>query len=219
MLYFNQLPLTTTTDYAGNSVSVTNILERVEIIPKLLKNPLLFYAYDIQDGDTPDIIANKYYSDPYRYWTVMFANQMFDYEGDWPMDQNLFNVYLVDKYTNDTANSLNVPANTVTPAMVSAYTQSTIQQYIKTVTTVDSSTNNSNTVYYVIDQDSYNTTVQGTQTLPFNTGAFVTITTFAYPQSIFDYEVETNEAKRSINLINSSYIGAVESQLSSLLSK
>jgi len=218
MLYFNQFPVIRTTDYQGNSVVVTNILERTELIPSLLNNPLLFYSYNIQDGDTPDTIANKYYADPSRFWIVMYGNQLFDRSGDWPMNSNLFTDYLVDKYTNDTANSLNISANTVSVGQVLAYTQGTTHQYIKTITTTDGYTNNSNTITYYIDSNAYANVVQGTVTKTFTYGVTVTVTTQAYTQSIFEYEEQLNESKRSINLINVSYAGAMENQLQNLLS-
>jgi hypothetical protein len=218
MLYFNQFPTIQTTDYQGNSVVVTNILERTELIPSLLNNELLFYAYDIQDGDTPDIIANKYYSDPSRFWIVMYGNQLFDSVGDWPMNSNLFADYLLDKYADDAANSLNVSANTITVGDAMAYTQNTTYQYIKTVTTTDGATNNSNTNTYIIDSNAYANVTTGTVTKTFPYGVSVTVTTFAYPQSIYEYEVQLNESKRNINLINVSYAGAMESQLQNLLS-
>ena len=63
MLYFNSFPKIITTDYNNNLMLMTNIMNRVEIIPSLLKNPLLFYSYDIKESDRPDIIADKYYAD------------------------------------------------------------------------------------------------------------------------------------------------------------
>ena len=66
MKYFQSFPFVSTTDYNGNQIALTNLMLRSEIVPTLLNNPLLFYNYDIQDGDTPESIANKYYGDPYR---------------------------------------------------------------------------------------------------------------------------------------------------------
>jgi hypothetical protein len=51
----------------GNSKIMTNIMVRVSIIPQILNNLAIYYQYDIQEGDTPEIIAHKYYGDSYRY--------------------------------------------------------------------------------------------------------------------------------------------------------
>jgi Base plate wedge protein 53 len=219
MKYFQSLPKIASIDYSGNLITLTNLMVRSEIIPGLLRNPLLFYSYDIQDGDTPEIIAHKYYGDSYRYWLVLFANLIIDPQWDWPMNPNLHQDYIVKKYTDDTANSLNTTANTVSPTQVFSYTQSTIQNYIKSITTVDSLSSQANTSTYVIDQTAYNNTVVGSNIGTFADGTQVSETVTLYTQSIYDYEVQQNEAKRNINLINSIYVPQIESQFKSLMSQ
>ena len=216
MKYFQQLPIIKMPDYNGNFVNVTNIMDRTEIVPSLLNNALLFYSYDIKGGDTPDIIAQKYYNDSYRYWITLYGSQILDPIGDWPMDPNLFNDYLVDKYKSATANSLNIAVANVTSSQVLTYTQNTVYQYVESVTTTDSTSLESNTTIYFIDQNAYANVTKGTQTAILPSGASVTVVTNAYPQNIFDYEVQVNEAKRSINLVNVNYAGVLEKQLSSL---
>jgi len=216
MKYFQQLPIIKMPDYNGNFVNVTNIMERTEIVPSLLNNALLFYSYDIKGGDTPDIIAQKYYNDSYRYWITLYGSQILDPIGDWPMDPNLFNDFLVDKYKSATANSLNIAVANVTSSQVLTYTQNTVYQYVESVTTTDSTSLESNTTIYFIDQNAYANVDQGTQTAILPSGASVTVVTTAYPQNIFDYEVQVNEAKRTINLVNVNYAGILEKQLSSL---
>jgi hypothetical protein len=219
MKYFQVMPKIATIDYVGNKIVLTNLMIRTEIIPSLLNNPLLFYSYNIQDGDTPEIIADKYYGDPYRYWIVLFANQIIDPQWQWPMNQNLFNDYIIDKYKNDTANSLNISANTVTPGQILAYTQGNIENYVKTVITIDSSTNDSNTSTYYIDSIAYNLVVESTSTKGFSTGAEVTQIVEKYTETIYDYEVRQNETNRNINLVNSIYVSQFESQFQSLLAQ
>jgi hypothetical protein len=222
MFYFNSFPLVQTTDYNGNLVTLTNILERVEIIPTLLDNVSMFYNYDIKDTDTPDIIADKYYGDSYRYWLVPYANQMVDVQGEWPMTENLLNDYIIDKYTQDTANTLNIAVANVTSSQVFAYTQSTIQNYVMTIKTFDSTTSNTTITNYNIDSYAYaNISLlseeNNGQPVYFPDGSYVTKTITGSTQSIYEYEVELNESKRNINLINATYAGAMEKQLTTLL--
>lgn len=220
MQYFAQFPLIPANDYEGNNVLAVNIMERVEVIPKLLNNSLLFYAYNIQETDTPDIIASKYYNDSYRYWMVPFANQTIDIQANWPMNQSLFNDYLLDKYANTVAGILNVNVANVTLANVYAYTSSTIQNYLKNVITYDSSTSNTTVMTYIIDANAYANTQQTTSNNTYFAGStqYVTQTITTSTQSIFDYEVSMNDGKRNINLLNSDYSGPLEKQLTSLLS-
>jgi nucleoid-associated protein YgaU len=98
MQYFNTLPKIIKTDANRNSVIMTDLMARCSIIPEILNNPMVYYDYDVQDGDTPEIVAYKYYGDSYRYWIVLFANQITDPQWDWPLSSNDFDAYITNKY-------------------------------------------------------------------------------------------------------------------------
>jgi hypothetical protein len=101
---------------------------------------------------------------------------------------------------------------------VQAYTQGTIQNYIKQVQTTDNLSQNTTIRTYTLDANAYANTFPSTQTI--GSGAYsVTITTTKYTQYILDYELQQNEAKRTIYIINSSYVTSLESQFSQLMSQ
>jgi Base plate wedge protein 53 len=210
MRYFQALPNILNTDYNGNQVVVKNLITKAVLTDTLLYDPLIFYQYDIQDQDTPESIANKYYGDPYRFWLVLLPNQILDPQWGWPMSQKLFGDYLNDKYSALAA------ANNQT---VQAYTQGTIQNYIKQIQTTDNLSQNTTIRTYTLDANAYANTFPGSpQTI--GSGAYsVTITTTKYTQYILDYELQQNEAKRTIYIINSSYVTSLESQFSQLMSQ
>ena len=209
MKYFNSLPLIPTVDQYGNVNLLTNLLVRTQLIPKLANNPLVFYSYPTQEGDTPDSIANKYYGDAYRYWIVLYGNpQIVDPQSDWPLSSNQFLVYLKDKY----ATAANGASNVV------SYTQATPYEYQKVITTVDSTTQTTAIKTVVIDSNTYNTLVASTTKQTFADGSYVTYTTSKNVLSIYDYELQQNEDKRNINLINSNYASDMEIQYKTLVS-
>ena len=88
MFYFNTLPKIITPDQNGIPILMTNLLARAKLIDELKDNTMLFYSYLIKDGDTPEIIADKYYGDPYKYWIVLYSNNLLDPLWDWPMQYN-----------------------------------------------------------------------------------------------------------------------------------
>ena len=206
MNYFSNFPKVLTTDYKGNSILLTNIMNRVEIIPSLLKNPLLFYNYNIQDSDRPDIVADKYYNDSYMYWLVLFANQIINPKRDWPLTSQQFESHIIEKYTEAAGGS-----------NVLAYMQSTLYEYRKIITTKDSDSLKSTVRTIVIDEATFNSTIEETITQTFPNGYTVSQTIQVRPVSIYDYEVEQNELKRSINLVNNKYANEFQTQLHSLL--
>ena len=198
MQYFDTLPKIVYTNSAGQSLAMTNLLARASVIPQILKDPLVYYSYDIQEGDTPEIIAHKYYGDSYRYWIVLFANELLDPQWDWPMTYNMFEQYLADKYP-----STNIYAE--------------VEYYEKVITQYDVNTQTTTVNKVRIDEDIYNSlpvTQTSTYTLP--TGP-VTITTERNAVSIYDYELALNESKINIKILNSNYVNEVENQLKKLM--
>jgi hypothetical protein len=197
MQYFDTLPKLLRTDSAGQSVLMTNLLARSSIIPSLLDNAALYYKYDIQEGDTPESIAYKYYGESYRYWIVLFANQILDPQWNWPMNNVVFSGYLQDKYPS-----------------IDVY--GTIHHYEKITTQFDFGTNTTSVETVQISQDAYNTLIPSTNTYTLPTGK-VSVSISKNAVSIYDYELKLNESKRNINILNNNYVNEIEKQLKSLM--
>jgi len=97
--YFQYFP-TTVHDLKqdGTSVTVTNILKRFKISDLALDDMQEYYDYRLQDGDRPDIIAEKYYGDADYAWLVLFSNNIVDPVKEWPLYGTDFTNYLEQKY-------------------------------------------------------------------------------------------------------------------------
>lgn len=198
MQYFDTLPKIIKTDAKGNSLLMTNLMARASVIPSLLKNPAVFYQYDIQDGDTPEIIAHKYYGDSYRYWIVLFSNQILDPQFQWPLNTNEFQDYLNAKY----------PSTDI---------YNTAYSYQKTVTQVDQNTNTTTVNTINISESTYNSLTPTTTSFTLPTGT-VTVTVSKGITTIYEQELAQNEANRNIKLIKSSLVNELEKQLKTLMS-
>ena len=198
MQYFSTLPkLLLTKD--GNSSVMTNLLARSSIVQSLLQNSLVFYKYDIQDGDTPETVAYKYYGDVYRYWIVLFSNQIIDPQWDWPLDSRTFQDYIVDKYQDFN------PYNT-------------IQGYSETTTQYDFNTQTTTVNTVSISQNTYNNFVPYSNTVSLPTGK-VSVTKTVNAISYYDYEVSVNESKRNISLLNNQYVSQIEGEFFKLMAQ
>jgi hypothetical protein len=210
MRYFSNFPKLITSDGKGNVNLSTNLLTRVNLVPSLLNNPSLFYKYNLQDGDTPEIIASKYYDNPYRYWIFLYGNNIMDPQWDLALSNKNFDAYLENKYYAS-ANSNN--------QTVIAYTKSTVKYYKKVVITLDSNTETETTLKYNVDAQTYaNLPSNLVTTKYFNGSTFVTVTETKETQNIYDYELEVNENKREVNIVNRTYATSMEEKLKSLLS-
>jgi len=197
MQYFKTLPKLISTNN-GNSVVLTNLLARSSIIQNLLTNSLVFYKYDIQDGDTPEIVAYKYYGDAYRYWIVLFSNEMLDPQWDWPLNSRDFQNYIASKYT------------TFNP-------YSTIQGYTQTTTQFDYNTQTTTVNTVNISQNAFNTFTPTNVTVTLPTGK-VSISKTVSSISYYQYELNLNESKRNISLLNNQYVNQIESEFKKLMS-
>jgi hypothetical protein len=197
---------------ATNLDVVTNITTRVKIIDKYLTNSLSYYEYDVQEGDTPEIIAHKFYDDVERHWIVLMANNIIDPMFDWPMNYTNFIKYLDDKY-----GSLAPAGRTGTD-----YAKSTIYKYQKIITTTDGYGNINESIINIGDgnalgQITYSNLPTSTTTVSPAPNQSVIYTISKKICYVYDYEDELNESKRKIKLIRKEYIPQIEEELKSLL--
>lgn len=199
MKYFSAIPLIDITDASGTTQTYKNILARVSVIPSILENPLVYYSYDIQDGDTPEIVAQKYYGDSYRYWIVLFCNNLMDPQWDWPLNNVALDKFITKKYDR---------------LGFDPYT--TVKSYQKVTTQVNSASGETTVNTVEISQQEYNDFVPYSDTFTISNET-VSISIERSTQSYYDYEVSLNESKRSIKLLNKNYVQQVENEFKKLL--
>ena len=100
-MYFGNFPITAY-DSIGNGdfKLVTNLLTRVAIRSKVRSNTLLYDTYDVKEGETAEILADKLYGDAELHWVILFVNNVIDVYHQWPQNQNQFLACINDKYSN-----------------------------------------------------------------------------------------------------------------------
>ena len=79
---------------------VKDITTNVRFRKSVLANITLFDEYDIRDGETPDIIAAKYYGSSEYHWVIMLCNERFDWSNDFPLTTFLLEELIASKYAN-----------------------------------------------------------------------------------------------------------------------
>ena len=77
---------------------LTDITANVRIRKQILENITMYDEYDIQEGETPEIIAEKIYGNAELHWVIMLANQRYDYLGDFPMTSYELHKLCIEKY-------------------------------------------------------------------------------------------------------------------------
>jgi len=184
--YFSNFP-TTPHDLTniGQQVQLTNIIRRYKIRNSLLTDTRIYYDYQIESGERPDTVADKFYNDPNLAWLILMFNEIVDPIFGWPLFDYDFENYIRGKYTSIAS----------AQAEIHEYRQILNQKQVKYDGTIIPEK------YVVVDQTTYTS---------LNPSERQTITKY-------DWELEENESKRQIKVLNESYLSKVKKQVKSIL--
>jgi hypothetical protein len=207
--YFNYFPKTAySLDNTNNVDVVTSIITRFAFESSFRDNTAVYYEYNIQDSDTPEIIANKFYGDSEKHWVVLMLNDIVDPQFDWPLDQRTIISYMNEKYS----------ANASVGQSGVNWAQANIHSYYKVETRTTNSTGSELQSKLQIDANTYANVAATTTNLTLDDGNSITITVSKETKSYYDYEIEENETKRTIKLLKPEFIRPIENELISALS-
>lgn len=200
MKYFKTLPKILTSDSRGNEIAMTNLMARSSIIPSVLSDVSLYYEYDVQEGETPEVVAYKYYNSTEDFWVVLFSNEVLDPQWNWPLSGKNFDAFIIGKYGS-----------------ISNAT-SRVGHYEEIITTtISDSVEPPDVKTYVIDETAYNAPTPADKTFTLPSGFFVNVSIQKRIVSVYDEEMNLNESKRKIKLLNKKYVGLIEQQLQTLM--
>ena len=105
--YFRNLPdfeyVNRTKDgrYLSNYTQVKNLFKKGKLREDIFQDLTVFEKYNIEGDDRPDNVAFKIYGNAQLDWVVMMSNNIINLYNEWPMSQQSFEIYLVDKYGTD----------------------------------------------------------------------------------------------------------------------
>jgi hypothetical protein len=205
--YFNYFPKTLYTSDSITAGVYINLISRFSFEESFKKNTTVSYEYDIQDSDTPEIIASKFYDDPERHWIVLMFNNITDPQFDWPMDYRTLISFINNKYSA----SANVGQSG------SSWAQSHTHAYYKVEKRTTISTNTITVNEIEIDANTYANVVSSSSNITLADGYVITIAVSKNTQSYYDYEMELNESKRKIKLLKPEFIQSVEEEFRTVI--
>ncbi len=105
--YFNQLPnfeyTNRTDDSQGISdfTKVKNLFKRGKLREDIFQDTTVFTKYQIEGSDRPDNVAEKVYGDSSLDWVILISNNIINIQDEWPISQEAFDKYVLEKYNND----------------------------------------------------------------------------------------------------------------------
>jgi len=166
---------------------VVDISARANILESIKGNTIAFLNYTIKEGERAEDIAYYYYNDIGRVWLVYLANNIIDPYTQWPLSNADFEKMLVSKYTS---------LSGTTGSAVISWAQATA-------------------IHYENIADPTIKITSKTYTLNSSLGLIQTAQWQAV--SYYRYELEKNEAKRTIFLVNRVYADQMEKELESIM--
>ena len=99
--FFNTFPRI---DYTYGDIKIANINDitiRVDIVKSVLDRQSNFEFYDVQDGETPEIVAYNFYNDTNLHWIILMTNDMIGIN-EWPLSNQQLEKSILRKYPNNT---------------------------------------------------------------------------------------------------------------------
>ena len=221
-MYFKSFPYTFySLDDASTVQVVTNITNRVALSDEIKNNLSLFEEYDIKDGETPELVADKFYNNSELHWLVLHYNEIIDPRFDWPLDANNLNRQVAGKYTDVNAthhfedangnytngNAYILSSNAFTNFSVNDVITNNTNNGVGYITQKNSSSN----VRITITTGGFKTGDQILKSSNISNRANITSTVIlsGTPVTNFTFEEEINESKRRIKILKASYVDAV----------
>lgn len=82
---------------------LTDVTANVRIKKQTLSSLTLWQYYDMKDGETPEIVAEKFYGNAELHWVIMLVNDRYDVYNDYPLTSTNLENLISAKYTNPNA--------------------------------------------------------------------------------------------------------------------
>lgn len=186
--YVSRLPNAKISDY----IRVKNFFKKSKLREDIFQNLAFFEKYTITGNDRPDNVAFKVYDDATFDWVILVANNIINIQSEWPLEQNDFDRYMLEKYGD---------YNTLYNGVHHYETEEVKNSNGVTIVPAGLEVQNNYTVSYFdffIDQ-------------PITTG------NIAVPITNYDYEKQIDEDKRNIFVLKPFYLNVVVNDLDEIV--
>ena len=155
--------------------------------------------YIIQDGDTPEILAYKLYGSSERHWIILLYNDIIDPLFDWPLQQSVLNNFIENKYGSI------------------SWAQSNVKNYQKITTRTDNYSGTVQTDIVNVDANTYANVIISTNSYTLGDGNSITVDISKQTQSYYDYEVDLNDSKKTIKILQDQFVLPAEQEFKTII--
>lgn len=224
--------------------SVTNIFKRYAILRDVLSNSGSYVLYEVEDNETPEILAEKVYKDAGAGWMILYANKIIDPQFDWPLSDINFKKYIIEKYgsiSNATTTYHHYEKVVETRVGDQTYTRTYLvnkerltenalnvpytyfEPYSNNyVLTADTALITADNVYFTVDHSNHfsydDTSLPEYYSYEAHNVNDTTVFLNTYGRAVtnYDYEQEMNDNKKYIKVIKAQYYSQIKSEFKTL---
>ena len=104
MAYFDLFPnilIASHTENRNSNLDMVlskNLFKRAKIREDFFQNVIAFNKFQVEGDDRPDNVADEVYGNSKLDWVVLLSNNIINIHDEWPMSQSDFQRYLDNKY-------------------------------------------------------------------------------------------------------------------------
>lgn len=181
-----------------------NLFRRVRFRDNINSIYINSTKYTIIDGETPEIISQKFYNSPKWYWTILLLNNIIDVNSQWPLPAAQLDSYIELSY----GDNINTARHWETKQIKNSSGDIVLKSGI--IVEIYQGTNAQKTPGYV---PSYTFTYKD------STNQTVSLTGSQVIQEVTnrEYAYQMNESKREIYVLKKSFLNKIQSEFKNLL--
>lgn len=226
-----------TYNLANNSTTATlatNIFQRSSFLKEISENTAIAYEYEITDGDTPEVLAHKLYGDPNRHWIILLYNKLSNPLYEFPLSMPALEKYIQYKHgvTLEDSKTYSIHVRKKIAKTISEYgiVKYRTDEYVilgtyelppaapysdtgESPTTPEQALEDTSTVTIGNDVPVVDESFEVT----FDDGTTLNQTVTLQAVSYYDYELELNESRRKIKLLDAVYVARIEEEFRKLM--
>ena len=196
--YFSQVPNLEYVDRTPGEKTISayktvkNLFKRAKLREDIFSDLTYFTKYQVVGDERPDNVAEKFYDDPTLDWVILLANNITNIQTEWPLSENSFNNFLIDKYGSQVGIS-----------SIHHYECTGVKDTLGVVIAPEGLT---------IDKD-YSVTYYD----QYASAGIVTATNLAETITNYNYESKLQDEKRNIFVLKPEYISVIFNDLEDIM--
>lgn len=217
----------------GKQFFMTDFFRRVKVSDNAKNLSLFLLPYLVLDGETPEMVSNKFYGTPFYHWVILKINNIVDPRKEWPVPNNKVIDIVYDRYDfaitvadtsqfdiNDIVTSDENGKFIVTDVdSEKVYLRSQIGQTNIAITTeLTNVTQDIDGIFATAVTDP----TEGIHHYIDSTHGFIIDYSISNPNIIaitnYEYEVLENDKKRNVKVLDKQYIGQFVTSFQNLIS-